>query len=311
MKKTTRMIGACALSMSLVLGCAAPAFAVGDPNAAKTDTYGTDVDNTLEADRLLDRQEGTEDAKVDTDVHVATMITNINVAVPLNVTLVADSKGGDIMKPSAGVKVANDDGTFNPEGIKGYRIENYSSYPVKIDAVKTTEDDEGFWRLVNDLDTTTFISATDSKVGDLDLELAPSDANAAIMSKNEGNIAADKAAEIVDLAAAKAAEQNPGWIIDSAKSVYDTGDNAGKGLEPSIMGLLLYGQSSRLKSVNHASKLLRDSGDPDAATTTDWRVGEDVATETGGRYMPDKAFKITYTVSAASRVDTVAGYTQP
>lgn len=308
MKKNMRMIGACALSATLALGCAAPAFAVGDPNAAKTDTYGTNADNTLAEERLKDRAEGSDDAKVDTDVHVATMITNINVAVPLNITLVADSKGGDIMKPSAGVKVANDDGTFNPEGIKGYRIENYSSYPIKIDSVQTTEDEEGFWCLVNDLNTTTFISTTNSKVGDLDLELAPSDASTGIMAKNEGNIAKDTANQIVDLAAAKAAAQNPGWIVDSAKSTYATGENAGKGLEPSIMGLLLYGQNSRLKSVNDSSKLLRDSGDPDAATTSDWRVGEDVKTEDGGRYMPDKAFKITYTVSAASRVDTAAGY---
>lgn len=266
--KRSKIAGAVALSAALAFGTAVPAFAV--------DEYGTSVDNTTEAQRTENHK---QNDTIATDVHVATMITNINVAVPLNVTIVADSAGGEVYKPSGGLKHYDDAGAFLPEGTTGYRIENYSSYPVKIDGVQVQENENGYWKLVASIDDEN-VAGT---IGDLNLTLAPTAINNKMddttgtvrVTKNEGNVATDKAAETVKLEEAVADTVLPGWIIDRM---------APGTAEPSIMGLLLSGTSSKLKNVNQSSVLLAGPDGP----------------EDESRYMPDDAFKIVYTVAAAS-----------
>ena len=109
MKKTNKMLGALALSATLALGCAAPAFA---------DPYGTDVDGAS----VETKKQG---ESVATDVKVATIVTNINVAVPLNVTIVADAASNQVLAPSAGLKHYAG-GAYDGSATTGYRIENYS-----------------------------------------------------------------------------------------------------------------------------------------------------------------------------------------
>ena len=266
--KKSKMIGAAALSAALALGTAVPAFAV--------DEYGTSTDEITDDQRTEDHK---QNDSIATDVHVATMITNINVAVPLNVTIVADSAGGAVLKPSGGLKHYDAAGAFVADGTTGYRIENYSSYPVKIDGVKVEENENGYWKIVGTIDDAN-VSGT---IGDLDLTLSPiaannkkDDATGAIqVTKNEGNVAADKADEVVALEDALTAAALPGWIIDRM---------APGTTEPSIMGLLIDGTSSKLKNVNQNSVLLAGPDGP----------------EDEDRFMPDDAFKIIYTVAAAS-----------
>lgn len=260
MKKTSKLLGAVALSATLALGCAVPAFAA--------DEYGTAVGEQQE---YVKKQNET----VATDVKIATMVTNINVAVPLDVTIVADAAGADILHPSAGVKQYDASGAFVADSISGYRIENYSTYPIAIKGIAVTDNSNGQWELVESIAANGETTGGPNKVGDLALTLAPSAVkawNASVPTVNEGDKSGNSTA--VALHSAVTAAQNPGWIVD--RKVSDT--------EPSIMGLLLQGQSSALKNVNEPSILL---GDKDNQLDSD-------------PVKADDAFKIIYTVGAAS-----------
>lgn len=265
--KKSKMIGAIALSTALALGCAVPAFA---------DPYGTKMGEMDHQDELKQH-----DDSMGTDVNVATMITNISVAVPLDLTIVADSAGGPIAAPSAGVKQLDSTGNMvtADDAITGYRIENYSTYPVKIEGISVTDNSDGQWELVSALAADGKTTGGANKVGDLCLTLAPSAPKAwtaAIPTVNEGDVTTN--ATPVALFDAKSAVVNPAWIVD--RQVSDT--------QPSIMGLTLAGNSSALKNVNDASVLLGTADDPQDPDPT----------------MADCAFRITYTVAAASTAAT-------
>lgn len=261
MKKTAKGLGAIALSATLALGCAAPAFAVGDE-------YGTAVGEQQE---YVKKQNDT----VATDVKVATVVTNINVAVPLDVTIVADAAGTDIMHPSSGMKHYDSSGNLLADGgITGYRIENYSTYPVAIKGIAAEDNSKGQWELVQAIAADNMTTGGANKIGDLCLTLTPAaqTKNTTLGLVNEGDVSGGNAQ--VALYDASQNAQTPGWIVD--RKVTDT--------EPAIMGLLLEGKSSALKNVNDPSVLLGDKDNP---------VDPDPV-------MPDDAFKIIYTVGAAS-----------
>lgn len=272
MKKTSKMIGAVALASALALGTAVPAFAA-DPTFPDDYTAGIGE---------YDHQENLrQNSEVNTQVNVATVVTNINVAVPIDLTIVANSAGGDVVAPSSGVK---------PNGgttATGYRIENYSEYPVAIKNIKTEENGED-WKLVEsipaDLSRDT---AAGAKIGDLALDLAPSDA-VDTPDVNEGNQNAKGGkVGLKDICTANGV--NPEWTVASGQK----GTN-GK-VVPSIMGLTLAGKSSALQNV-HSNSVLEGTavtpGDPDASPAVP-----------ADPFEADKAFKIIYTVA----VGTVAG----
>ena len=266
MKKPNKRLGALALSATLALGCAAPAFA---------DPYGTDVDGAS----VETKKQG---ESVATDVKVATIVTNINVAVPLNVTIVADAASNQVLAPSAGLKHYAG-GAYDGSATTGYRIENYSPFPVKIADIATLDTSAGGWALVS-TDVLGQEAAAGS-IGDLNLTLKPANAGSTItggtmISNDEGNKNPDAETTGINLADVKVAAEgdksgtDPKWTID--RKVSDD--------EPAIMGLLLSGANSILKNVNEGSILM---GSADAPVDSD-------------PVAADNAFKIFYVVGATS-----------
>lgn len=267
MKKTSKLLGSVVLSTALALGCAAPAFAAPDnPDGP----YGTEVGEMDHRDNLKQN-----DNSMGTDVKIATVVTNINVAVPLTITIVADASGTNILAPNAGLKTYDAATGALPEdgsGITGYRIENYSTYPVAIKGIEVTDNSGGDWALVESIAADNLTHT--GEYGDLALTLTPSAAKEvnAVLTANEGDKSGGN--NVVSLFSALSSLQTPGWIVDRQKSA----------TEPAIMGLTLAGTNSALKNVNDDSVLLGSSDDP---LETD-------------PLKPDEAFKITYTVGAAS-----------
>jgi len=263
MKKTSKALSGIALSAALALGCAAPAFAAPD-NA--DGPYGTEVGTQQQ---YVKKQNET----TATDVKIATVVTNINVAVPLNITIVADAAGTDIMHPSAGMKHQDASGALlATNGITGYRIENYSTYPIAIKGIEVTDNSDGDWALVEAIAADNLTKT--GEYGDLALTLTPSAAKAvnAVPTVNEGDKSGGNNA--VTLFDALGAKQEPGWIVDRKVS-----DDI-----PAIMGLLIEGKNSALKNVNDDSVLLGDKDNPQDPDPV----------------KADEAFKIIYTVGAAS-----------
>lgn len=263
MKKTSKTIGALALSAALALGTAVPAFALGE--------YGTyDGGNDM-----VKKDDLKQNDSMATDVKIATMITNINVAVPLTITIVADSAGTDILAPNSGLKAYDASGNFPTDGsgITGYRIENYSTYPVAIKGIEVDDNSGGNWALVDAIAADNLTKT--GKYGDLALTLTPADKKSATASSllvNEGDVTEGN--NVVNLFAAQSAKQEPGWVVDRQAS----------STEPAIMGLVIAGKNSALKNVNDDSVLLGSASDP----------------KDPDPLKPDEAFKITYTVGAAS-----------
>lgn len=151
MKK--KMLGAVALSAALAIGTAVPAFAeTTQYDQSYTDgsvKYGVD-DNYQQIDKadVAKDQDGDgnrdgvavindqEDGNSQTPVYIQTNIAQINVAVPTKLVFVAESIGGDMMVPSAGV----------------YTIQNYTTKaPIYITDIEAAyADEEGNWVLVDD-----------------------------------------------------------------------------------------------------------------------------------------------------------------
>lgn len=267
MKASSKIFGAVALSAALALGCAVPAFAA--------EPYGTNVG----AATVENTKQG---GSVATDVKVATIVTNINVAVPLNVTIVADAASNQVLAPTSGLKHYVD-GAYDSSATTGYRIENYSPFPVKIADIATVDTSDGGWALVNA--TVLGQETATGKIGDLNLTLKPGNAGSSItggvmISNDEGNKNPDAETAGINLADVKVAAAgdkssvDPKWTID--RKVSDD--------EPAIMGLLLSGSNSILKNVNEPSILQGSAETP---------VNPDPVEA-------DKAFKIFYTVGATS-----------
>lgn len=277
MKKTSKVFGAVALSAALAFGCSLPAFAA--------DEYGVAIGD-LASDTHVEQGDA-----ISTDVKVATRVTNINVAVPLTVTIVADSAGGDVLHPSAGLKnYAN--GVYDAELTTGYRIENYSPFPVKITDIATQDTSDGSWALVTadvvDSGTGEAKEALEGKIGDLNLTLVPSTevdntSNGNQVDKNEGNQLSTEGVNLADVLVAAGdvttSGTNPNWVVASKVSAD----------EPAIMGLLLSGTSSILSNVTEGSILQGTAENP--------------ADPGPDPVEADKAFKVFYTVSATSLVN--------
>lgn len=268
MKASTKLIGTVALSAALALGCAAPALAA--------EPYGTTVPQG-------EKQTVKQGDAVSTDVKVATRITNINCSVPLSLTIVADSAGGNILAPTAGLKHYTG-GVFDPDATTGYRIENYSPFPIKVADIATADTSDGNWALVS-----TDVTGQDAtaKIGDLNLVLRPANAGSStsggdMVTNDEGNKNPNAETAGINLAAIKLADPatslksgtDPKWTIDRTVSAD----------EPAIMGLALAGMNSILKNVNEGSILMGDETNP----------------VTPDPVAADNAFKIYYTVGATS-----------
>ena len=268
MKKTSKALSGIALAAALALGCAAPAFAAPD-NA--DGPYGTEVGTQQQ---YVKKQNET----AATDVKIATVVTNINVAVPLTITIVADAAGTDILAPTAGLKTYDGATGALPtdgSGITGYRIENYSTYPIAIKGIEVTDNSNGQWELVDAIAADgTATTGGPNKVGDLALTLTPAAAvnNTTQYLVNEGDKSGGN--NVVRLFDAVTTKQEPGWIVDRKVS-----DDI-----PAIMGLLIEGKNSALKNVNDDSVLLGDKDNPQDPDPV----------------KADEAFKIIYTVGAAS-----------
>lgn len=217
MKKTSKLFGAIALSTALAMGCAVPAFAT-DPTVGGS-IEGTDMSTP-------DAPGDTDHDGMHTDVAVKTQISNISVAVPLNVTIVASSEGGTINAPSAGVKNI----TGGTASVSGYRIENTSSFPVEIVDVASAA-----------AGTEWAISGTTYNKGLLTMTLAPSAVSNAVGGNaqnatgvNEGDRTGAQKSINID-----GTSQTAGWKIAGGGSTTN----------PRIMGLSLAGTSSALKNV--------------------------------------------------------------
>lgn len=245
MKKTSKLFGAAALSAALAIGCAAPALA--------DELYGTtngdyDIQNAKQGDAVA------------TDVKVATIVSNINVAVPLQVTIVAETAGNEVLAPTSGLKHYTG-GVFDASATTGYRIENYSPFPIKVADIATMDTSEGGWALVN---TPVQGQQTGTgKIGDLNLTLKPAApdsniTNDVLVYKNEGNKNLTANSDGINLADVKVTAEgdlsgtDPKWTID--RKVSDD--------EPAIMGLVLSGANSILQNVNEPSILLGDKDNP-------------------------------------------------
>lgn len=262
MKKTSKILGAVALSTALAFGCALPAFATS-PEFPTDYTAGMG-----EVKKYENQKQGSE---VDTQVKVATVVTNINVAVPIDLTIVANSAGGAVVAPSAGVK---------PNGgntATGYRIENYSEYPIAIKNIRTEENGTD-WKLVASIPSDKSRNTTaNAGIGDLALDLTPSDSKTT-GDTNEGNQNASGGK--VDLETiCNATGINPNWTV--AKGVSAT--------VPAIMGLTLSGDSSALQNV-HSNSVLEGTAVTPGDSTASPAIPADP-------FEADKAFKIIYTVA--------------
>lgn len=217
MKKTSKLFGAVALSAALAMGCAVPALA--------STADGTDVGTTMSTPKEPgDTGEGHEG--MHTDVSVKTKIGQISVSVPLTVTIVAPTEGGAVAAPSAGLK----DVAAGTATIKGYRIENTSSFPVEISKVATKAAGSE-WA----------ITGTTYNKGLLTMTLTPSDTAKAnlgltddVTAINEGDRTGKKTPVAID-----GTEQEAGWKIAGG----------GTATNPRIMGLILAGTSSAIKNV--------------------------------------------------------------
>ena len=267
MKASGKTLGALALSAALALGCAVPAFgavASDNPYGARDQDYSDPTTNLKQGDTA------------ETTVNIATMTTNINVTVPLNVTVVADSAGGAILAPTTGLKHNTGD-AYDGKMNTGYRIENYSTYPVAIKQIQTTQhtNNRGDWALVAALaaDGTT----QQGNVADMVLNLGPSSTQNDAAGINEGSKGTGGAVNLANTIT----PTDPGWIIQ--RQVSKT--------EPAIMGLQLSGTNSALINVNESSILLGDAANPQPDTNGDGYPDDPVAA--------DNAFKIIYTVGAA------------
>lgn len=284
--KATKIFGAVALSAALAIGTAVPAFAVDpvDPydeypkeeSGAITGGVGAEVtDTTNQADG----------SSISTDIYVKSRVSQLNVAVPLKIGIVADTEH-NVMAPSAGLKSqhsancgatdCSDEGKLI--GITGYRIQNGSSFPILIDNVAVTENGDD-WKLKKDFGATgneDYAPSAGAKIGDLALTLKPTgntegnrevkDGHDIYSGINEGDQAATKNTE-VNLFDAKGGSK-PGWIVKGG-----TADS------PSILGLELKGNASDLKNIK------------DRTT---------IATGTDPNYTYSGDFSVTYTVKATS-----------
>lgn len=105
--KARKSIGAVALAAALAVGCAAPAF------AAPEDTIGGDgtkyenwsVTKDMDEDgRMISQEiEDGADGASDTPVYIDVKKSTINVAVPIELRLVAETAGGELLCPSDNV----------------------------------------------------------------------------------------------------------------------------------------------------------------------------------------------------------------
>lgn len=314
MKKTSKALGAVALSAALATGCAIPAFATDDPYEAGEGTGGTSWDTTKwdGDDRDTFPSIGTDDTgqemaesvtenkgKTSSNVWVDTFIDNLSVTVPLNVKVMAKASGGDLKAaPSTGI-ISWKAGDGAASG-KGYRIENWSGLNVKVvgvessDAIAENKVGSGSdvkWKLVPS--TTAVDGASYTAVGkkaDLALTLKPSDPAAAdttnvvkvsnviaeLKSYNGGNQYGKKDGEDGAVATVDLDGTSKGAPNWVIEARVADGNNADHSDgAPGILGLDLGGKSSVVS--NDVLNLTDDSGN----------------------VMVDKAFTITYTIAAA------------
>lgn len=103
MKKTSKLFGAIALSAAMAVGTAVPAFAAPQTNAdgdyEAVVEWNEDTDGNIIPEEIEDGADGATNTPVYIDVNKS----NINVAVPIELRLVAETAGGNLICPSDGV----------------------------------------------------------------------------------------------------------------------------------------------------------------------------------------------------------------
>lgn len=119
MKK--QVFGAILLSAALAVGTAMPAFAAGS-----TDTVHSKGNVGSNSDYTISSVAGNGGQ---TTVNVSTVITQINVSVPLTVSFYAETGGGTLGVPDDGI----------------YKLENHSANDVYIVNIATTSVDSNKW----------------------------------------------------------------------------------------------------------------------------------------------------------------------
>lgn len=166
--KATKSIGAIALSGALALGCAVPAFAAPDgPDADGNYNPVVEWDEDESGDKVPQTIVDGADGASETPVYIDVKKSNINVAVPIELRLVAETAGGDLLCPSDGV----------------YGVENFSMntavYVNKVEVVynEDVNADGVNWELVTDATQVgSGVEAANAKLGNLMVTLAAPDA---------------------------------------------------------------------------------------------------------------------------------------
>ncbi len=193
MKKTSKLFGAVALSAALAVGTAVPAFAAPQTNAdgdfEPVVDWNKDAEGNIDPEEIEDGADGASSTPVFIDVNKS----NINVAVPIELRVVAESAGGNLLCPSDGV----------------YGVWNYSTNTaVYINKVEVQYNDDANangenWELVTDATQVgSGVEAANAKLGNLMVTLTAPDA------------AADT--YVLDVAAAKVPTQAQPWKINKS-----------------------------------------------------------------------------------------------
>lgn len=209
--KATKSIGAIALSGALALGCAVPAF------AAPTDTTGPDgkykdwsVTKDLDenGNMIAEEIEDGKDGATSTPVYIDVKKSNINVAVPIELRLVAETAGGDLLCPSDGVY-----------GVWNYSM-NTAVYVNKVEVLynEDANKDGEQWELVTDAaQVGSGVEAADAKLGNLMVKL------------NAPNAVGGADSYLLDVANAKVPTAANAWRIEKSDTATKDGETYATG----------------------------------------------------------------------------------
>lgn len=209
MKK--KMWGALALSGALAMGCAMPAFALDAAVAPGTDADGN-------GDFTLQDTKNTGS----TDVKVLAEVTQLNATLPMEVTVVANMQGGQLL--------ASPTGNLTGDAGEGYRVENRTILPLKLVDVQAAAGSDEKWTYVDSAITDVTDYGGADKLGKINLT---------ILNSTNDIATATTGGKVISSAAATAL----GFSVPA-------GTMAGENdpIEPGKLGLKLGGTTSYINS---------------------------------------------------------------
>lgn len=163
MKKTSRLLGAVVLSAALAAGTAIPAFAAPQTGADGKYESAVEWDKNADGSHKAKEVEDGADGASDTPVYIDVNRSNINVAVPMELRLVAETAGGSLICPTTGVYAVENWSTNAPVYINKVEVE----YNAEVNA------DGANWALVQDATLVgDGVEAADAALGNLLVELS-------------------------------------------------------------------------------------------------------------------------------------------